>query len=374
MNNSLKWIEISDKKLQHNIAEAEKRIGNNVKLTAVIKANAYGHGAATIAPILENNSRVDNFAVVNAEEAEELRNMGISKPIIVLGYFTAYECRIIAELDIIPFIYSVSLLKELNCAAKLAGRKVRVIVKVETGMGRLGGKGETLYRILKEINRSENIEIAGFATHFAQSDSLSSEKTEKQLETFNSFLSTHKKMLTPPAMTCSANTGGIFLYPESHFDMVRLGIGLYGLYPSEFVKKRCENMLQPILEYKTRIVHLQKIKRGESVSYGSTWKADRDSVIAVLPVGYADGYLRAFSNKASVLINGKSAPVRGRVCMDLTMVDVSHIDNINDATEVTLISSAPASECSAEKLAKYADTIHYEITTMLPKHIPRVVV
>ena len=374
MNNSLKWIEISEKNLIHNIAEARKYIGDKVELSAVIKANAYGHGAGVIADRLESSSDVNSFSVVNIEEAEELRSVGIRKPIVVLGYFTSHECPLIVELDVIPFVYSMPLLDYLNRAAKFAGKIVRVIVKVETGMGRLGEKGEALISLLEYITNCTNIEIAGFATHFAQSDSESAEKTTGQISLFQSFLADNQNMLTDPQMSCTANTGGIFLYPDSHFDMVRFGIGLYGFYPSEFVKISCRNALLPILEYKTRIVHIQNIKRGESVSYGSTWKADKDTVIAVLPVGYADGYRRAFSNRASVLIDGKRAPVRGRVCMDLTMVDVSEIENIHLDKEVALVSSEMNSGCSVEDLAEIADTINYEITTMLPAHIPRVLV
>jgi alanine racemase len=374
MNNSLKWIEISKANLIFNISEARKYIGGQVQLSAVVKANAYGHGAVEIGGFLEDLSAVSCFSVVNVEEAEELRGAGVKKPITVLGYFTAYECPAIAELDLIPFIYSKSLLNDLEKAAESSGRMLRVIVKVETGMGRLGEKGESLLDLLDSIGNCRNIEIAGFATHFSQSDSETREKTLEQLALFRLFTADHKKMITPPEMSCAANTGGIFLYPDSHFDMVRLGIGLYGFYPSAFVKQRCGNTLRPILEYKTRVVHIQRLKRGESVSYGSTWKAEKDTDIAVIPVGYADGYLRAFSNVASVVINGHKAPVRGRVCMDLTMVDITGLGDVETGSEVTLISADPDSGCSVENLAKFANTINYEITTMLPQHIPKVIV
>jgi len=374
IHNLVKWIEISEKNILHNIRESRNYVNNRIKLSTVVKANAYGHDAALIAPILQKTPEVDTFSVVNVEEAEELRKAGITKPIIILGYFTSEECRAIPELDLIPFIYSGDLLQELNSASGKSSKKTRVIVKVDTGMGRLGEKGENLNLLIERVNNCENLEIAGFATHFSQTDEECKEKTNSQIEIFNSFLNKKTSLITEPGMTCAANTGGIFLYPQSHYNMVRLGIGLYGFYPSEYVKKQCSDKLRPVLEYKTKIVHIQRLKKGESVSYGSTWKAQKDAVIAVLPIGYADGYLRAFSNKASVIVNGKKVPVRGRVCMDLTMIDVTDVENVLPETTVTLISADKKSGCTAEDLAKFANTINYEITTMLPGNIPRIVV
>ena len=280
----------------------------------------------------------------------------------------------IPELDLIPFIYSPDLLQELNSASGKCSKKTRVIVKIDTGMGRLGEKGENLNLLIEKVASCEHLEIAGFATHFSQTDEECKLKTNTQIGMFNSFLEEKGSLLTEPKMTCAANTGGIFLYPESHYNMVRLGIGLYGFYPSCYVKEKCRDNLHPILEYKTKIVHIQNLKKGESVSYGSTWKAEKDAKIAVLPIGYADGYLRAFSNKTSVIVNGKKVPVRGRVCMDLTMIDVTEIENVLPETTVTLISADKKSGCTAEDLAKFANTINYEITTMLPSNIPRIIV
>ena len=371
MKHPLKWVEISEERVLHNAQEAKRCLNGQTELAAVVKANAYGHGMELTASILDSRNAVDAFAVFDVPEAEKLRAAGIKRKILILGYITPDDCEAVAELELTPFIYSTEILDPLNSAAEKNSRKIRVLIKADTGMGRLGVKQTTLPAILELTKNTPFVEPAGFATHFACSDDESREKTDSQSARFRKLVDEHKSLLAPPLQNCAANTGGILLYPETHYDIVRFGIGLYGFYPSEFVRKTSSASLKPVLEYKTRIIHIQKLQKGNSVSYGSTWTAEKDTTIAVLPVGYADGYIRAFSNRAHVLVNGRKAPVRGRVCMDMTMVDITGIENVHPGTEATVISSDTDSGCTADDLAKLADTINYEITTIIPPNIPR---
>ena len=366
----LRWIEISESSLSGNASAARRLLGNDTKISAVVKANAYGHGLSEIAPFLERSDDIFSFSVASPAEALELRSLGIEKDIVLLACFEGSDFDAIVESGAIPFVYNATALKRLAEAAAKALRKTRVLLKIDTGMGRLGAAVEDAGRLADIVAGSDSLELAGFSTHFAMSDAPSDEFTKGQEDKFNSVLDEHGSKIVDPDLTTAANTGAI-IFGRSPLGMVRLGIGLYGLYPSKEAREARPDAFLPALEYKARVVETKELAPGSAVSYGATWKADKPSKIAVLPVGYADGYRRAFSNRASALINGVPAPVRGRVCMNFTMVDVTDVPGVGTGTIATLISADPEAPCSACALAEIADTINYEITTALPAGIPR---
>jgi alanine racemase len=338
-----------------------------------VKANAYGHGLAELAPILEADERVDAFCVVNIDEAELLRSIGILKPIVTIGHFDPHAANAAVRLNVVPFVFTRESISALEREAAALSKKVRVVLKLDTGMGRLGVRLEELPSIVEFVKAQPRLELAGFATHFAQSDSEDRSHTLLQKQRFADVLQLWSGSLSKPFMNSASNSGGILTHSDAHYDLARFGIGLYGLHPSKHTAE-VSVRLSPVLEYKAKVIHIQNLKKGDSVSYGSTWTAESDARIAVLPVGYSDGYLRAYARGAKALINGVRCPIRGRVCMNYAMFDVSKLENVQLGDTATLISSDPDSGCAADDLAEIAGTINYEVTTILPESLERVVV
>ncbi len=374
MQDRVKWIEISDAALASNIAALRKSLPQDTILSAVVKANAYGHGLDVVAPVLERLPGVDAFSIVSVDEARELRDLGIRKPIVLLGCFPFSDFDGIVETNTIPFVHSEPVAVSLEAAAEKARRTVRVILKIDTGMGRLGAHPEDAGKLIDTVEHAKHLELAGFATHFAMSDIPGAKLTRTQIESFKTLIKRHRHNIVPPDMTTTDNSGAIILESNPDGGMARPGIAIYGLHPSKKSREARPDMLQPALEYKARIVDIKTLDKGGSVSYGATWTAPKESRIAILPVGYADGYRRAFSNRAVALVRGAPAPVRGTVCMDFTMLDISDIPGVKIGDTATLISATPDSPCSADKLAEIAETINYEITTALPEALDRILV
>lgn len=355
--------------LEYNINSAKNKLPDGVKLLVVIKADAYGHGAVEFAKFLEN--KCDFFGVACIEEAIELKKSDIKTPILVLGHVSTYNYNDIVKYDIRIPIFSLDDANALSEEAVRQNKNVYYHFCVDTGMNRIGFKPTTESAdICKEIYDLPNIKCEGIFSHFATADEKDLTKSLKQCERFESFI----KMLEDRGITIPVkhinNSAGIMNF-DKHFDMCRMGIITYGLYPSDDVDKSLLD-IKPVMSWKTHISHIKMLKAGEEISYGGTYKTTKCQKIATIPVGYADGYPRCLSNMGKVIINGKFAPIVGRVCMDQFMVDVTDIDDTNVETTVTLVGSQGECTITMEEFANAAHSFNYEQICRIARRVPRV--
>jgi alanine racemase len=344
------------------------------------KANAYGHGLKEVVPIL-NEAGVDWFGVDSLEEALEIRALGINKPILILGYTPLLELIEAVENEISLTVYNKESLQKI-LSLKME-KKAKIHLKVETGLNRQGQKADEILDLAKLIIKNKDFfELEGLSTHFANiEDTLDSSFAFEQLRVFKETIRLLKKnKINPPIKHCAASAAA-FLYPETHFNMIRVGISLYGLWPSKetqialsLKKTRGKLSLKPVLTWKSVLAQVKTVNQGESVGYGRTWFAPRKSVIGIVPVGYYDGYDRKLSNNSRILINGQSAPVVGRVAMNMIMVDLTNLKKTKTETEVVLIGKSDENEISADEFARRIGTINYETVSRINPLLPRVVV
>lgn len=356
-----------------NMENMKANLNKHTQMLGVIKTDGYGHGALEIAHCLEPLDFMYGFAVATAEEAFALRNSGVKKPIIILGYTFPYSFKGFVQEEIRPTVFREDMLSELFEAAAQAGKKIKIHIKVDTGMNRIGIRpDETGIAFVKKALAYKNLEIEGIFTHFSRADEADKELTKKQFRMFSDFVNRVEKELgiTIPVKHC-ANSAGIIDHPMTNMDVVRAGIALYGLYPSEEVSRETVK-LKPALSLYSTIVYIKEIGSGESVSYGGTFKANRPMRIATIPIGYGDGYPRNLSGKGHVLICGKKAPILGRVCMDQFMVDVTDIPEAKEGDRVTLIGKEGKEQISVEMLSAISGRFPYELVCDLGKRIPRV--
>ncbi len=364
------WAEIDLKALVHNF-NILKSLSGDSKIMAVVKADAYGHSAKAIAPVLEQNG-ADYFAVSNIEEALNLREYGVKKPIFILGY-TPVECvKILKDNDISQCVYSKEYALKLSEKAVQGNAEIKVHIKLDTGMSRLGFdcRNEGLNGIEDAIESAKlkNFIIEGVFTHFAVSDSDISDDeqfTKVQFDRFTNALDILNKNGINPIITHCCNSAGFLSDSKKHLSLSRIGISLYGLTPSPKFKQN----LIPVMTVKSVVSMVKEIKAGDFVSYGRTFKADKNMKIATVAMGYADGYPRILSNKGYVLINGKKANIVGRVCMDQMCVDITDIPDIHIGDEVVIFGK----ELSADVIAGLCDTINYEIVCGISKRVPRII-
>lgn len=371
------WVEINLDHIKHNFSEIKKRVGNDNKLMCVVKADAYGHGAEYIATELEEMG-ADWFAVSNLEEAIQLRKYGINKPILILGYTPIDMAEKLYNFNISQAILSYDYAVKMSEVCRNKGIKIKGHIKLDTGMSRIGFSCHSELEINNTVNLIEKlhdlntIEIEGMFTHFAVADSPMNgvEFTNKQ---FESFMLTANKLkergICIPLKHC-CNSGGIIDYPEMKLDMSRAGIILYGLSPSSQLDGKIN--IKPAMQFKTVVSQIKKIKKGATISYGRTFTAKDEMLIATVPIGYADGYSRNLSNKAHMLVCGKRVPVVGRVCMDQLMLDVSGVEGVQEGSEVVVFGRQGNEEISVDELAGLIDTINYEIICLIGKRVPRV--
>ena len=367
------YAEVDLDAVVYNMCSMKGNIDFHTKMIGVIKADGYGHGSIPIAEVLEPLDFLLGFAVATPEEAHELRQAGIKKPILILGYTFPYCYEQLAKEELRPAVFRRDNIPKLKEAAERAGKPIRVHIKVDTGMNRIGitPDGEGLM-FVKELMDQEGVEIEGIFTHFSRADEADKTCAMKQLESFLSFIRmTEEKLgLRIPMKHCS-NSAGIMELPQANMDAVRAGIALYGLYPSEEINKDAVP-LKPALSWYSHLVYVKSIHKGQSVSYGGTFTAGEDMRIATVPLGYGDGYPRSLSNKGYVLIRGKKAPILGRVCMDQFMVDVSHIPDVVEGDRVVLLGTDGKEQISAELLGEMSGRFNYELLCDLGKRIPRV--
>lgn len=361
------WAEVDLKALRYNFREI-KKLSAGKKILAVIKADAYGHGMIKAAQILDKEG-AHFFGVADIREAMAIRICGISKPILLFENTLPIFAKKIVELNLTPSVSSLALAQALNAAAGKAKRKINIHVKVDTGMGRLGVWHEDAVLFIQKIKNLKNLNVDGIMTHFACADS-DAHFTKLQIQRFVDFLNALKSRGIVIPHVHAANSMGFMEYGHAYFNLVRPGLILYGLYPHTRVKNKIK--LRPVLSVKSRIVFLKNVKKNRSISYGRTFIAKKNLKVATLPLGYNDGYFRAFSNNAFVLVGGKRCPVVGRVTMDQMMIDVSFVKNPKLGMEVVVLGAQGKEEISADELGFRAKTINYEITCALGNRLPRI--
>ena len=370
------WAEVSLSALTENYLRLKRHLaadGQVRPLMAVVKANAYGHGATECARALEAVG-ADWFGVALVEEAVELRQAGIVQPVFCLGGFWRTQGELIVEHDLTPALFRMDLAEELNECAKAAGRVASFHLKVDTGMGRLGVQLSELAEFASALRSLNHINLDGVLTHFADADGLETDYTEGQISRFNKAVSILRELGFQPTWLHMANSAGLHAYPEAHGNLARAGAAMYGLV-RDVLSPRLEPLpLKPVLALKSRIVLLKTVPAGTSLGYGCTFTTARESRIATLPIGYADGFHRAHSNNGRVIVRGRFAPVVGRVSMDLTVLDVTDVPSVELGDEVVLLGAQQGLRISAEDLAAEVGTISYEILTSISGRVPRIYV
>ncbi len=369
--------------IERNLLAMKNNIPEGTKIMAVIKTDAYGHGAVQIGKFLENKEYIWGYAVATAEEAFELRDEGLKKPILILGYTFPYAYERMIREDIRPAVFRMDMAKELSdCAQKLMKEgaiegPAPIHIAVDTGMSRIGiTPDEEGVSFAKEIRLLEGIRIEGVFTHFARADEKDLTNVREREEVFKDFLRAFEEETgyRIPIKHC-ANSASIIAVPESSMDMVRAGVTMYGMWPSEEVPKDIIN-LEPAMELVSHIVMIKDVPAGTPVSYGGTFVTDKTTKIATIPVGYGDGYPRSLSGKGYVLINGHHANILGRVCMDQFMVDVTDIPYVMEGDEVILLGKdrTTGEEISAEFLGNLSGRFNYELTCDISRRVPRLFV
>ncbi len=360
--------EIDLRSLEYNYQQLKKKIPARVKLLAVVKADAYGHGAIPVSRKLERLG-VAYLGVAISDEGVELRRGGVKAPILILGGIYEEDVDRILEFDLTPAVFQKESLKLLTKAAERWKKKVRIHIKVDTGMGRLGVPLNHWPAFLKELKRFPRIEIEGILSHFSMTDDQDG-YTTYQWGKFQRAVAVAKKMGISCKYLHMASSAILTAFPSYSGNLVRPGIMLYGSYPSPVFKKVIR--LKPVLTLRTHIHFLKRVPPGTKISYGGIFTTKRESLIATLPIGYADGYSRHLSNKGEVLVRERRAPVVGRVCMDFMMVDVTDIPKVSSGDEVILIGRQGRQKITAEEIAEKINSISYEVLCSIGKRIPRI--
>ena len=367
------WAEINLDAIKHNYNEIRKITSPDAKIMAIIKADGYGHGFKAIASVLLNNG-VDAFGVATTDEAMQIRKAGFTLPVLILGVVLDDEYKKAIENEISLCVANFETATEISEIAKSIGKNAKIHIKLDTGMGRIGfvcgdNDSDVKEEILK-IASLPYISVEGIFSHFSRADEEDSAYTDFQFEKFSKICSALKNdgLNIPYCHIC--NSAGIIQFPKYHLDMVRSGIITYGLYPSEVVDKSKLNLI-PAMTVKTKVTNIKEIKHESQISYGGNYKAMPGQKIATIAIGYADGFSRILSNRASVLINGKEAKVVGNICMDQCMIDVTHIDSIKIGDEVIIFGSDGNNTITVESVALLLGTINYEVVCSVGKRIPR---
>ena len=367
------WAEVDLTAARSNMENMHRNLKPGTKMIAVIKTDGYGHGAVRIAEVLEPLDYLWGYAVAAYEEAAELREAGLKKPILILGYTFQYCYEDLIRQEIRPVCFREDMLEELSEAAARLGKPAKVHIGVDTAMSRIGVRPDAEgLAFVKKALETPGIEVEGIFTHFSKADETAVENTERQIREFTEFCVRIEKELgyRIPIQHCS-NSAGIVRFPAANLDLVRAGITLYGLWPSAEVPKDIV-ALKPLLSLYSHIVYVKTVPAGTAVSYGGTYVTEKETRIATIPVGYGDGYARSLSNKGYVLIHGKRARILGRVCMDQFMVDVTEIPEAAEGDKVTLIGIDGEENISLELLGELSGRFNYEFACDLGKRIPRV--
>lgn len=356
----------------YNMEQMKNRIGSGARLIAVVKTDAYGHGAVPLAEVFEKLDYVWGYAVASLDEGMILRKHGIKKPILVLGCVFPDQYDEMVRSEIRAAVYTEEMAWGMAEAAKRAGKNAYIHIKIDTGMGRIGFPvSEESAEIIGRISRLENIQIEGMFTHFAKADETDKTYTYGQHKKFMWMKEQmEKRGVEIPYYDCD-NSAGIIDFPDMKHDLARAGISTYGMYPSEEVNQDAVD-LKPVLSLVSHVIFVKTVEPGTSISYGGTFVAPKQMRVATIPVGYGDGYPRSLSNKGSVLIHGKRARILGRVCMDQFMVDVTDIPDVKFMDQAVLIGEDQDDRITVEELAELSGRFNYEFVCCLGKRIPRV--
>ncbi|MCI5587666.1 MAG: alanine racemase [Lachnospiraceae bacterium] len=356
--------------IHDNVKAAKSLTKKGTKLMAIIKADAYGHGAVRVAETLDDIA--DAYGVAILEEGIELRQAGVTKPILILGYTPAPLYEAMINYDITTAVFKYDMAKEISDTAVKLGKKAKIHIKLDTGMSRIGFKqdDESLETIIK-ISKLPGIEITGCFTHFARMDEKDKTKAKEQFKRYMDFTKRIEDAGIKIPVKHVSNSAGIIEMPEVNLDMVRDGISVYGMYPSEEVNKK-RLPLTPAMEIISYISFIKTLEKGVEIGYGGTFTTTRETKVATIPVGYADGYPRSLSNKGCILINGQRAPIIGRICMDQFMVDITDIKDVHENDKVTLIGHDGDGYISIEEMADLSGSFNYEFVCDIGKRVPKV--
>ncbi len=359
---------------RHNLQNLRKYLDPQTRIMAVVKADAYGHGAIPCARIAVENG-ADYLGAGVIEEGIELRENGLNAPILILGSIFPDEAEDLVRHNLATILCTRPLAQALSKEAEKQDKTVSVHIKVDTGMNRLGISPENLPALLDQVRNLKNLKIEAVSTHFSSADDEDLSVTQAQLEEFQTALTIlQKEGVHTPIVHC-ANTSALFKFPESHFNMVRPGLILYGVLPSPSLRPvidQGENPFQPVMQWKSQIILVKPIAKGQPLSYSRSFTTQRDSLIATLPIGYADGLHRMLSNKMDVLIRGRRAPQVGNICMDMILIDVTDIPDVQAGDEVVIFGRQGDEMISVEELAVKGKTIPYEILCSVSKRVPRI--
>ena len=363
------WAEIDLDILANNMRNIKKLAGDK-EVMAVVKADAYGHGALDVAPCLLENG-ASKLAVAMLTEAIELRNNNITAPIMILGYTPIYLGEELIKYNIEQTIYDLNYAKELSNLAIKLNKKAKIHIALDTGMGRIGFlPTDESFNAICEICNLPGLDVIGIFTHFSSSDEKNKEYTQYQFNQIYNFIERLEVNEINIPLKHASNSAAIIDLPNTYLDAVRAGIILYGYYPSDEVKKDILS-IKPALTLKAKIAHVKELDSGMYISYNRTFKTSRKSKIATIPIGYADGYIRTLKHEAKVIVNGQLAPIVGNICMDQFMIDVTDIDNVKSGDEVILLGESNEVKFNADDLAKCMNSINYEVLCLLKNRVPR---
>ncbi len=362
------FAEIDLGAIRYNLRKIKAITGRDVKILGVVKADAYGHGMEEVSRTLIKEG-VGYLGVASLDEARRLREIGIKSRIVVLGPILPGEAGGVLRFNVIQSVPSLELARVLSALGERRKRYIKVHIKIDTGMGRIGFWHEEAIAFVKKIASLKNLIIEGIFTHFPSAED-DAPFTHRQIEDFSSLIDKlHTRNIHIPIKHTS-NSAAFLDFKEAHMNMVRVGLIIYGLYPNEKWIKKIE--LKPVLSLKTRVGYVKSVSKGRSISYGRTYVTKKSSRIATIPVGYGDGYSRYLSNRADVLVKGRRAPIVGRVCMDMTMVDVGHLKNVRTGDKVVLIGRQGKERIRTEEIAESLNTIPYEVVCNIGRRVPRV--
>ena len=357
--------------VKYNFESMRANLAPGTRMAAVIKTDGYGHGAAAVAAKMEPEEYIWGFAVAAVSEAAALRESGIRKPILILGYTFQEDYEWMARNGVRPVLFTETMMREFSQAARSAGVTAPFHTAVDTGMSRIGfADTRENAELIAELAQLPSVRLEGIFTHFARADEADKTAARRQYDRFTAFCGCLKERISQDIICHCANTATIIDMPENRLDMVRAGISIYGIYPSDEVD-RTHVALRPAMELKSHVVYVKEITPGTQISYGGTFTADAPMKIATIPVGYGDGYPRSLSNKGYVLIHGQRAYIKGRVCMDQFMVDVTGMD-VTTLDEVTLLGKDGEEEITVDELGALSGRFPYEFVCDIGKRVPRV--
>lgn len=362
------YAEINLANISYNVKQFRRFLSPASRLMAVVKANGYGHGAVEVARTALA-AGADWLSVALVEEGIQLRQAGLAAPILLLGATPPESYSALFQYRLTPGVVNSQTLDGLEREAIRQRKRIGIHVKVDTGMGRLGGVGEEGLALAQRAVNSQWLDLQGIFTHFAAADAADIDYTYRQLDKFNSLVETIKGEKQEIIAHC-ANSAATIRLPETHMDMVRIGISLYGYYPSSHVQKRIK--LRPAMSFITQIAHVKNVPKGTPISYGCTFVTSRASRIATLPVGYADGYWRLLSGQGAILVRGQRVPLVGRVCMDYCMADVTDVGEVEIGDPVVLYGRQGEKEITVDEVANWVGTINYEVTCAVSSRVPRI--